>query len=373
MLNRSRPIHSDSPDHSDSQTLPTVYVFRHQAHRLLLRPSPARLRRHLQASARPQRRRGDRGPHRISSTPATWSATSATSSGSSRAGSIASSITRWCSATTIRWSTPLEQLGEPIYLLDSNPTVERIARLIFEYASGQGLPVVRVTVWETPTSFAEYGRADRDCRQCPIPPHRLRSRRHAGRLAARPRRVGQRAARRVRLRAAARGGDRAHGRRRRGDARRARVRRRRLSAAARRPGALSCHLQRAPAEVHAAVPTESPRCSRRSAARCRSPCSPTSRSRPTREILDGLDLARYFQPDAVVGGDGPLPRKPDPAGLRASLRRAPASIRASTAAGRRFASSTGRRRARPERASAWPATGSGSRAFRPGRSAPTTR
>jgi 6-pyruvoyltetrahydropterin/6-carboxytetrahydropterin synthase len=52
---------------------------------------------------------------------------------------------------------PLEALGEPIYLLDSNPTVERIARLIFEYASGQGLPVVRVKVWETPTSYAEYG------------------------------------------------------------------------------------------------------------------------------------------------------------------------------------------------------------------------
>ena len=34
--------------------------------------------------------------------------------------------------------------------------VERIARLIFEYASTQGLPVVRVKVWETPTSFAEY-------------------------------------------------------------------------------------------------------------------------------------------------------------------------------------------------------------------------
>jgi len=52
---------------------------------------------------------------------------------------------------------PLGQLGEPVYLLDSNPTVERIARLIFEYASQQGLPVVRVKVWETPTSFAEYG------------------------------------------------------------------------------------------------------------------------------------------------------------------------------------------------------------------------
>ena len=52
---------------------------------------------------------------------------------------------------------PLKQLGEPMYLLDSNPTVERIARLIFDYASGEGLRVVRVKVWETPTSFAEYG------------------------------------------------------------------------------------------------------------------------------------------------------------------------------------------------------------------------
>ena len=50
----------------------------------------------------------------------------------------------------------LQQLGEPVYLLDSNPTAERIARLIFDYASAQGLPVVRVKVWETPTSFAEY-------------------------------------------------------------------------------------------------------------------------------------------------------------------------------------------------------------------------
>jgi 6-pyruvoyltetrahydropterin/6-carboxytetrahydropterin synthase len=50
----------------------------------------------------------------------------------------------------------LKQLGEPVYLLDSNPTAERIARLIFDYTCQQGFPVVRVTVWETPTSFAEY-------------------------------------------------------------------------------------------------------------------------------------------------------------------------------------------------------------------------
>jgi len=51
---------------------------------------------------------------------------------------------------------PLEQLGEPIYLLDSNPTVERIARLLFDVSREQGLPVSRVTVWETPSSWATY-------------------------------------------------------------------------------------------------------------------------------------------------------------------------------------------------------------------------
>lgn len=51
---------------------------------------------------------------------------------------------------------PLQQLGEPVYIVDSNPTVERIARLIYEEIQQQGLPVVSVKVWETPTSFATY-------------------------------------------------------------------------------------------------------------------------------------------------------------------------------------------------------------------------
>ena len=51
---------------------------------------------------------------------------------------------------------PLQQLGEPVFVLDSNPTVERIARLIYDHASALGLPVVRVRVWETPTSVASY-------------------------------------------------------------------------------------------------------------------------------------------------------------------------------------------------------------------------
>jgi 6-pyruvoyltetrahydropterin/6-carboxytetrahydropterin synthase len=52
---------------------------------------------------------------------------------------------------------PLEALGEPIFKLESNPTVERIAKLIFDMARDQGLNVVQVRVWETPTSWAAYG------------------------------------------------------------------------------------------------------------------------------------------------------------------------------------------------------------------------
>jgi 6-pyruvoyltetrahydropterin/6-carboxytetrahydropterin synthase len=54
---------------------------------------------------------------------------------------------------------PLQALGEPIYILDSNPTVERIAKLIFDKSREQGLDVVAVRVWETPTSRTEYSEA----------------------------------------------------------------------------------------------------------------------------------------------------------------------------------------------------------------------
>ena len=50
----------------------------------------------------------------------------------------------------------LHQLGEPVFLVKSNPTVEHIAKLIFDHTRAQGLPVVRVKVWETPTSVATY-------------------------------------------------------------------------------------------------------------------------------------------------------------------------------------------------------------------------
>ncbi len=50
----------------------------------------------------------------------------------------------------------LQALGEPVYLLDSNPTAERIARLLFDVSRERGLAVDRVTLWETPSSWATY-------------------------------------------------------------------------------------------------------------------------------------------------------------------------------------------------------------------------
>jgi 6-pyruvoyltetrahydropterin/6-carboxytetrahydropterin synthase len=50
----------------------------------------------------------------------------------------------------------LEKLGEPIYLIDVNPTAENIARLIFDYTLSQGFPVVEAKLWETPNCFASY-------------------------------------------------------------------------------------------------------------------------------------------------------------------------------------------------------------------------
>ena len=43
---------------------------------------------------------------------------------------------------------------------------------------------------------------------------------------------------------------------------------------------------------------------------------PTGALAASRSILSGLNPARYFPQDAVVGGDGPFARKPDPGGLR---------------------------------------------------------
>lgn len=50
----------------------------------------------------------------------------------------------------------LRQLGEPMYLLDVNPTAENISKLIFDQARRLGFPVAEVSLWETSNSYATY-------------------------------------------------------------------------------------------------------------------------------------------------------------------------------------------------------------------------
>jgi 6-pyruvoyltetrahydropterin/6-carboxytetrahydropterin synthase len=50
----------------------------------------------------------------------------------------------------------LQAQGEPLYLLDSNPTAERLAQLIFDQSRALGLATVAVRFWETPSSCATY-------------------------------------------------------------------------------------------------------------------------------------------------------------------------------------------------------------------------
>ena len=50
----------------------------------------------------------------------------------------------------------LRELGEPLYLLDTNPTAESIAQLIGEFAIGQGFPVAQVDLWETRQCYATF-------------------------------------------------------------------------------------------------------------------------------------------------------------------------------------------------------------------------
>ena len=50
----------------------------------------------------------------------------------------------------------LSAQGERFFLMDSNPTAENIARLIFDHAYQAGLPVVKVQLWETANCHASY-------------------------------------------------------------------------------------------------------------------------------------------------------------------------------------------------------------------------
>ena len=50
----------------------------------------------------------------------------------------------------------LKQLGEPMHLIDENPTAETIAKLIFDFTRNAGFPIVEAHLWETPNCFATY-------------------------------------------------------------------------------------------------------------------------------------------------------------------------------------------------------------------------
>ena len=50
----------------------------------------------------------------------------------------------------------LRQQGEPVYIMNVNPTAENIARLIYDYIAAQGFPVVEVQLWETDNCSATY-------------------------------------------------------------------------------------------------------------------------------------------------------------------------------------------------------------------------
>ncbi len=62
----------------------------------------------------------------------------------------------------------LRQLHEPMFLLNTNPTAESLARLIYEYASSKGLPVSEVRLWEGFTSYASYSRAQAETAEEPV-------------------------------------------------------------------------------------------------------------------------------------------------------------------------------------------------------------
>ncbi len=50
----------------------------------------------------------------------------------------------------------LQKAGEPLVVMKENPTAEAMAKWIFEEARKKSLPVSRVTLWETDSSFASY-------------------------------------------------------------------------------------------------------------------------------------------------------------------------------------------------------------------------
>ncbi len=50
----------------------------------------------------------------------------------------------------------LQEVGEPCFLMDDNPTAENLARMLYEQSKALGLPVHEVRFWETPSTCASW-------------------------------------------------------------------------------------------------------------------------------------------------------------------------------------------------------------------------
>ncbi|MEU9480529.1 6-carboxytetrahydropterin synthase [Streptomyces sp. NPDC048191] len=50
----------------------------------------------------------------------------------------------------------LQESGQPVFVMDDNPTAENIAKSIWDSLTDCGLPISEIRLWETSTSIATY-------------------------------------------------------------------------------------------------------------------------------------------------------------------------------------------------------------------------
>lgn len=50
----------------------------------------------------------------------------------------------------------LQELNEPHFVMEENPTAENIAKVIFQAVEKMGLKISEIRLWETPSSHASY-------------------------------------------------------------------------------------------------------------------------------------------------------------------------------------------------------------------------
>ena len=82
-------------------------------------------------------------------------------------GDLKETIGRWIDENLDHWmilakedplTGVLRELGEPVFLTESDPTAESLAKLLYDVAEEAGFPIRRVEFWETPKCRAIYER-----------------------------------------------------------------------------------------------------------------------------------------------------------------------------------------------------------------------